>query len=98
MSNRLPQPDLMEANETVWKSVKDHSCMPMRLLAARRHTPVRSDRFFFCESTRMAENKRCQVFVSSTFADLQEERSHVIRTLLEMELHSRGEGALSCCR
>jgi hypothetical protein len=29
--------------------------------------------------------KRCQVFVSSTYADLQEERSHVFRTLIEMD-------------
>ncbi len=30
-------------------------------------------------------NKRYQVFVSSTFADLQDERSKVIQTLMEMD-------------
>jgi hypothetical protein len=29
--------------------------------------------------------KHYQVFVSSTYADLQEERSHVFRTLMEMD-------------
>ena len=30
-------------------------------------------------------DKRYQVFVSSTYADLKQEREHVIRTLMEMD-------------
>lgn len=30
-------------------------------------------------------DKRYQVFVSSTFTDLEEERKHVIQTLMEMD-------------
>lgn len=34
---------------------------------------------------RFDMDKRYQVFVSSTFTDLKEERKHVIQTLMEMD-------------
>jgi hypothetical protein len=37
------------------------------------------------QRSREVMEKRYQVFVSSTYADLQEERSYVIRTLMEMD-------------
>ena len=43
-------------------------------------------------------DKRFQVFVSSTYADLQEERQKVIQALMEMDCIPAWNGAFSGCR
>ncbi|MBP0439871.1 DUF4062 domain-containing protein [Tianweitania sediminis] len=42
------------------------------------------------------ELKRYQIFLSSTFADLEVERRNVMQTLLELDCIPSGMGVLSC--